>query len=443
MRKRSQWLDAAGLALVSRRDLPSTARDADKLLKDVVPHLSPTQVACLQAWLGRNAQLETRYARAALAAGRSSEARAQALATLGLDPAMKELQDVLRQAGPESGSFHFAPGATQSVFKVALLAPQSGDYMAYGRSLRAGIELAFEDFNAHAVAPVRLEVDETLSEGWLAAREGGAALDGGAGILVGDVLSSPTLVLAGLANRTGVPLLSPSATDPMVGATGAPVFQTGAPTDAQARTLARYVVKNDKRRVIAAPANLDSTFLNPFSAEVKQLGGSVVRVQASSGMRDFHAVADELKRRAADAVLLPLEPEQAELWVAGLMKQGVFLPYLATDALDPQGFHPETRRVIEGMVAVSTDYALPEPTLARIDSLARAAYGQDADRFVRRGYLTGQLITKTIAAGADSPASFAAGVRKRSGGLGFVHYEESEASLPIMAVRRGQLVRVH
>lgn len=360
-------------------------------------------------------------------------------------PAAKSALDLLKSGAAISraDSIPIAAGATNSIFHVAYLVPTQGDYEAYGRSLSAGLEIAIAEYNARASLPIRLTGHETEGEGWGAAREGRVALDKGAGILVGDVLTVPTLVLAGLANQTGVPLLSPSATDPMVGATGPLVFQTGAPLEAQARVLARYAVRNDKRRIIAVPANLDSAFLGAFEAEAKQLGASVARVPASSGMRDFRAVANELKRVRADAVLLPLDPEQGELWVGGLMKQGVFLPYLATDALDPQGFHPDTRRVLDGMVAVSTDYALPEQTFARVDSLARAAYGLDADRFVRRGYLTGQLITKTIAAGADSPASFAALVRKRAGRFGFVHYEDAEASLPILTVRRGQLVRVH
>jgi ABC-type branched-subunit amino acid transport system substrate-binding protein len=228
-----------------------------------------------------------------------------------------------------------------------------------------------------------------------------------------------------------------------VGATGPLVFQTGAPTEAQARTLARYAVVTDKRKAIAAPADLDSVFLAVFESEAKQLGAKLVRVPASRGLRDFKPVAAELARTHADAVLLPLDPQQAELWVGGLTKQGLFLPYIATDAVDPQGFHADARRVLEGMTAVSSDYALPNQVFTRVDSLAHAVYGLDADRFVRRGYLTGRVIASALAAGADSPTSLAAALRRRSGPLGFVHYEESEASLPIMVVRRGQLVRVH
>lgn len=436
-------LAAARIALIMRRDNPGLRSEANQILHDVTPRLSSADVACLQGWFGRDPGLEARYARVVADAARAGETRAQALMLLATDANNKDALNLLKKVAnaPAADATPVPPGATQSVFHVDLFVPLTGDYEAYGRSLRAGFEMAMAE--DHGPRPIHLVVHETEGEGWRAAREGKRALDDGAGVLVGDVLTVPTLVLAGIANQTGIPLLSPSATDPRVGATGPLVFQTGAPVDAQARALARYAVQTDKRRAIAAPADLDSVFLSAFDAEARQLGAKLVRVPASRGLRDFKPVASELARAHADAVLLPLDPEQAELWVAGLMKQGVFLPYLATDALDPQGFHADTRRVLEGMVTVSTDYALPERTFARVDSLAHAAYGLSADRFVRRGYLTGRLIAETIAAGADSPASFAAALRKRSGSLGFVRYEASEASLPILSVRRGQLVRVH
>jgi branched-chain amino acid transport system substrate-binding protein len=441
-KRESDPLQKARVAFVTRRDWPPMARDADHLLEDAIPHLSMAEVACLQGWFGRDPKLEARYTQAALDAGRKAEARAQALKTLASNTDDKDLLNLLKKIGNVS-TVDTPPGATQSVFHVDLFIPVTGDYEAYGRSLRAGLEIAVVENNERTRTPIHLTVHETQGEGWRAAREGKHALDEGAGILVGDVLTVPTLVLAGLANQTGVPLLSPSATDPKVGATGPLVFQTGAPVEAQARALAGYAVQTDRRQTIAAPADLDTAFLNPFESEAKQLGAKVVRVSVSRGMRDFKPVSIELARTRADAVLLPLDPEQAELWVSGLSKVGIFLPFLATDAADPQGFRPETRRILEGMTAVSSDYALPPRTFARVDSLAHAAYDLSADRFVRRGYLTGRLIGETIAGGADSPSSFAAALRKRAGPLGFIHYEEAEASLPILSVRRGQLVRVH
>jgi branched-chain amino acid transport system substrate-binding protein len=448
--KRSQWLEAARCAgilqVMQRRGRGQVATgDLSPLFSKSAPHLTASQAVCLEAWFGPTPEWQRAFGSAMVAAKRWDEARAQALEMLSNFPnrgATNGAVDVLLKAHVAAPP-DVPAGATNSIYHVALLVPQAGDYESYGRSLRAGLEIAVAEYNARAPLPLRLITQETEGEGWRAAQEGKRALASGAGLLVGDVLTVPTLVLAGLANQTGVPLLSPSATDPKVGATGPLVFQTGAPLDAQARALARYSVPTDKRKVIAAPADLDSAFLGAFQAEAKQLGAKVVRVPASRGMRDFKPVALELARVRADAVLLPLDPEQAELWVAGLTKVGSFLPFLATDAVDPQGFRADTRKHLEGMTAVSSDYALSSADFARVDSLAHAAYGLPADRFVRRGYLTGRLIGETIAAGADSPASFAAALRKRSGALGFVHYDESQASLPILTVRKGQLVRVH
>src|SRR5262245_17753344 len=221
------------------------------------------------------------------------------------------------------------------------------------------------------------------------------------------------------------------------------LFQPGASAEAQARTLAHHAIREGKHRIIAAPANLNPSFLDPFEAEVKQLGSSVVRVPAAAGMRDFRATAGFIRSARADAVLLPLEPDQAEIWVAGLTREKTLMPLLATEAIDPEGFHVETRKSLEGMTAVSLDYALPEAVFDRVDTLAKQHYKLSADRFVRRGYLTGRVIASALAGGADSPATLAAALRRRSGALGFVRYEDSEAYLPILVVRKGQFARIH
>src|SRR5207249_3140945 len=103
------------------------------------------------------------------------------------------------------------------------------------------------------------------------------------------------------------------------------------------------------------------------------------------------------------------------------------LPLLATETIDPESFHADTRKGLEGMTAVGLDYALPAAVFPRVDSLAQLHYGVAADRFVRRGYLTGRLLAAVLAAGADSPASLATALSRRSGPLGFVRYEETEA----------------
>ena len=445
-RKRGEWMEAARFAILAGLQDGGGGKvqqRVDRLRREIEPHLSAAEAACLGGWFGPDQNLELRYVRALYEKGRAGEAQAQALALLARTGAGKRAKEVLELLGraPEASSLGVAAGATQSVFHVALLAPQSGDYEAYGRSLRAGLALALAEHNAGSALPIRLSSYDTEAEGWRAVREGRRALDAGAGILVGDVLTLPTLVLAGMASERGVPLLSPSATDPMVGAASPNVFQTGASAGEQATALARYATHEKHFTAIAVPATLESSFRAAFEAEATRGWAKVFTLTGATGLRDMRAIAGDLREQGADALLLPAEPVLAELWVAGLAREKVLLPLLATEAIDPQGFRPDTRVLLENMTVVSSDYALPPAVFARVDSLARAWYGVEADRFVRRGYLTGRVIATAIAGGADSPATLTAALRRRSGPLAFVHYEETEATLPILVVRRGALLR--
>jgi len=446
-KKRGQWVLAWRHAYASRHAAGNGSKLGQRmgrLQEEIVPHLNASDVACLHAWFGPDLDLQLRYARVMLENKRSTEALAQALAILDLAAEGKYLKEALEiaQKARPPGSYGTAPGARHSIYHVALLAPQSGDYEAYGKSLLAGLSLALDEFSARGPLAIRLNVYDTGGEGWRAVSQAHFAMDNWVGVLVGDVLTVPTTAIAGVANERALPLLSPSATDPLVGAAGSNVFQTGASAAEQATALARYATREKHFTAIAVPANLDSTFRAAFDAEAARGNAHVIALGAATGLRDMRAIAAELRKQRADALLLPGEPVLAELWVAGLVREKMLLPLLATEALDPQGFRADTRASLENMSVVSADYALAPAVFARVDSLARAGYGLEADRFVRRGYLTGRVITAALAAGADSPATLTAALRRRSGALGFVHYEESEATLPILSVRRGQLVRV-
>src|SRR5262249_31157318 len=135
-------LSSARIAMIIRRDNPGLRSEANKLLRDVTPRLSAAEVAWLQGWFRRHAGLGTRYAQAMQDAGRAPEARAQALMLLAWDTSNKDAVNLLKKMpGVSAAEITMPAGATQSVFHVDLFVPLSGDYEAYGRSLRAGLEI--------------------------------------------------------------------------------------------------------------------------------------------------------------------------------------------------------------------------------------------------------------------------------------------------------------
>jgi ABC-type branched-subunit amino acid transport system substrate-binding protein len=472
---RASWAMAAAESLLARgggtpsgdRKRLEAGRDAAaKLLHDACAGLPAGDAACAAAWGSPVAELSLRFARAMLDAHRPADAAAEALALLAADPGGRRsgeaaalLKSAARPSAPAGGVHH-------SVYNVAALVPLTGDYSAYGQSMLAGLRLALSEGGSAARPGVRLTPYDTGSEAWQAAVRARQALEAGAGVFVGEVLSVPTLVLVGASQAHGVPLLSPSATEESVGEGQPAVFQTGLAEAEQGRALARYAVRELHARRIAlavaagtgaAGAAPDTAlaagagdFLVGFAVQARALQAAVIPVETPGGNRDARGAINELRRAQADAIVLPADPAQAEIWIAALGRERYDAKLLGSEALDPQNLHPDSQKDAEGMALVGLDYALPESVFARVDSLAHERYGLRADRFVRRGYLTGRLLAQALAGGAASPAMLTEALTHRAlepgapgrPSRGFVRYPESEARVPIFLVRRGALVRV-
>lgn len=428
----------------------ATAKRALARLPQAANKLSTAEAACLAGWTGPTSELSLRYAREMIRGGRRADAAAEAIELLASDPASRGAKDAAKLAN-EAGRKPTAPGGVHhSVFHLAVLAPQSGDYATYGHSLLAGVEIALAEYNASARLPIRFVSYDTEGEPWRAASLGRQALDAGAGVLIGEVLSAPTLVLAGLSQARGAPLLSPSATEESVGEAGPAVFQSGLSQAEQGRALARYAV-NDLHLARIALTDTAGELGAAFTLTASRLGAVVAHVPAPAGSRDARVAVNALQRARAEGLVLPADPDGAELWLGAIAREHYPVKLLGTEALDPQNLRPEVRKHVEGLTLVGLDYALPESTFRRVDAAAQKRFGVSADRLVRHGYLTAGLIARTIGAGAVSPGMLVEALSRRvaeasrpdRSARGFLHFADNEAVVPIYVARRGSMVRVH
>jgi ABC-type branched-subunit amino acid transport system substrate-binding protein len=422
--------------------------------------LFPEEAACAAAWCGITPELSLQYARRTAELGHGDDAAAEALSLLAADgvtakaraDAASLLASVARTSStrlPRGGG-----GVHASVYRVAAVLPLSGDYGVYGRSLLAGLRLALEDSLApRGALPVRVEEYDAHADPVAAAAAAREALDAGSGIVVGEALSLPTFVLAGICRERGVALLSPSATDERIGELGPLVLQTGLSRAAQAWALAEHVAGEAGVGHTAVPEPRDADaaeFATAFRAAAESLGMETVEATTPSGRRDAPRAIDALRNGGAEALLLPAEAGAAELWLAGLGKVPTSLRLLASEALDVASLSAEARSRLEGLTLVGLEYALPESVFVQVDAAAQARFGVAADRFVRRGYLTGRAIARALRQRAASPAQLAAALvpsgpqAVRTGGASrhFVVFSAAEAAIPILVWRRGKLVRV-
>jgi ABC-type branched-subunit amino acid transport system substrate-binding protein len=352
-----------------------------------------------------------------------------------------------RDLAPEAARLPSRPRA--SVFRVAAVLPDTGDYEAFGRAVRLGLEAGLAQDAAGAALPLTL-MDEPSGDD--SPERVAAAFDRAAeeaGVMVGGLLSVPTATLATAARLTGMPLLSPTATDESIGAIGPRVFQVGPSGLQRGRALARSALAGGARRVglfTVGPAD-GSPFARGFAATAESLGARVVWTASyAPGSPDFHAELRALKARSVELLFWDGEARDAETLLRQMAQDKMSLAICGGAELDPDRHHAPTRTLLEGVLFVGEDWVLGAGSQAVLDSVARAAGEERANRLHTRGYLAARLIAAAVAGGALCPEELGAALATRVGAdpylraHGFLDWNPAEATLPVFAVTRGRPV---
>lgn len=332
-----------------------------------------------------------------------------------------------------------------SVFRIAVVLPDEGDYASYGRTLRAALAdgLAFD--RAADALPITLDTlgtgDSDPARVAAALQQAVAASD----IVVGELLSTPTQALATGARLAGVVLVSPTATDERIGRIGGQVFQLGPSAEMRAHALAEAVLGHERHTlaIVGTAPGIRSTFASAFAREVEERGGKVARREVLGGDAVRAAtVAAAVKAAEVDVLLWEGGTREAETLVRALATVGAALRMCGGPALAPDGFRAAARPLLEGVTWVDDVWRSPEPVRTRLDSLATVT-GTRAGSLWLRGWLVGRRLAAAIDAGARTSSEVAAALRARDPALaasGYLDLASDGVLLPVYTVRRGRAV---
>jgi ABC-type branched-subunit amino acid transport system substrate-binding protein len=97
--------------------------------------------------------------------------------------------------------------------------------------------------------------------------------------VIGPVFSDETISAAIAAQREGLPLISPTATDDSISLAGNYVFQTNSTPSMRGKILAQYAVKDLNAKniaILASDASFSKVQADSFAAEIVRLGGNIV-----------------------------------------------------------------------------------------------------------------------------------------------------------------------
>jgi len=325
-------------------------------------------------------------------------------------------------------------------FFIATVLPLSGKLSPFANEVLSGIQLAVEANRDRAgSASVGLIVKDSESD--LA-----SFFDDFSGLLntdrplavIGPLLSKNLPVMAELAERAHIPLITPTATLPNVRRLGNYVFSTALTFQLQAKRIAAYAIKEQgfRRFCILHP---DTTYgrelARLFAQEVRQQEGEVIAIESyKEGETDVSAQlkrmkAEDLKRYGLsvpvdqtkltgkltkldkkilytpgfDAIFIPGRAADAGLITAQLNFHDMKVPFLGANGWNSPDFARTADSSIDGAVFVDGFFVdSPTPTVQDFVGRYKKRFQTDPTVFAAQGYDAAKLVIDAVQKGASS-----------------------------------------
>jgi len=220
--------------------------------------------------------------------------------------------------------------------------------------------------------------------------------------VLGEVASSRTMAAAPVAQQNGIPLISPSSTNPKVTQTGDYIFRVCFIDPFQGLVMAKFATNTLKVKNVAVLRDIKNDYsvglADVFIENFKSMGGNVVANESySEGDTDFSAQLTSIKARNPQAVFLPGYYTEVGLVVRQAKKLGLTVPFMGGDGWD-------SPRLIEiGGDALNGSYysnhfsvSDPSPAIQKFVSDYKARYGETPDALAGLGFDAASILFDAI-----------------------------------------------
>ncbi len=295
------------------------------------------------------------------------------------------------------------PGQT---IKIGMGAPMTGDNKAFGDDISNAAKLAMLDageFNGFKFELVAQDDGGTA--------EGGAAVankliaDKTVVAIEGHIFSGATKAAIPIYEKAGLPMMSPSATNPDLTKSGSKVFNRDVFTDAaQGKFAAAYLYNNLKIRSLAIVHDgqaYGQGLAQVVNDEFTKLGGKVVAGPQgiTPGEADYSAVLAAIASKAPKALFFGGYTAEGVVIVNQMKQSGLGkVIFFGDDGTFGQDFLDRTKANGEGAYSTSLIPAASDAK-TKFDGAYLAAYGQPAGKlspYSWTAYDAGAVLIKMI-----------------------------------------------
>ncbi|HTP01428.1 MAG TPA: branched-chain amino acid ABC transporter substrate-binding protein [Anaerolineales bacterium] len=305
----------------------------------------------------------------------------------------------------KADAFGCAVVKSGQTIKIGMGAPMTGDNAAFGQDISQGAKIAMTDAGQFKGFSFELVAQD---DGGTA--EGGAAVanklvsDPTVAAIEGHIFSGATKAAIPIYEKAGLPMMSPSATNPDLTKQGSKVFNRLVFTDAfQGKSAAEYLFNTLKVKDVAIIHDgqaYGQGLAQVVSDTFKGLGGNVVAFQAiTPGESDYSAVLADIASKKPQAIFYGGYTAEAVVLVNQMKQSGLEgVTFFGDDGTFGQDFLDRTGANGEGAYATSLIPA-SSPAKDKFDAAYKTAYGTDPGKlspYTWTAYDAGAVLVKAI-----------------------------------------------
>lgn len=336
-------------------------------------------------------------------------------------------------------------------------ASMTGAQATFGQSTDNGIQLAIDEINAAGgVNGKKVKVITYDDKG--DAREAGNAVtrlvtkDGVVAVL-GEVASSLSLVAAPVCQENGIPMVSPSSTNPKVTKQGDMIFRVCYIDPFQGYVCAKFAREHEGLKATKAAILYDQVaayavgLQDEFAKAFEQQGGEIVSKQTyQEGDQDFSAQLTAIRASQPDVIFIPGYYTDVGNIALQARKLGIKVPLLGGDGWDSAKLAEIGGDAINGCF-YSNHYAPedPDPRVQEFLKKYKERFKGTPDGLAALGYDAARIVCEAIGkAGSTKGADIAAQLAKTkdfSGVTGKISIDESRNAVKpavILEMKGGQ-----
>lgn len=319
---------------------------------------------------------------------RSRIAVSLAIAAFALSACTNKKQDT---AGKPVGG---AP--VGDVIKIGEVGSMTGSEATFGQSTHNGIELAFKQLNsAGGIQGKKLELlslDDQGKPDEAATAVTKLITQNGVTAILGEVASSRSLAMAPIAQQHGIPMITPSSTNPKVTEIGHFIFRVCFIDPFQGTVMAKFARENLKYSKVAILRDVKNDYsvglANFFAETFKKMGGEIVVDQSySAGDIDFKSQLTAIRAKNPEGIFVPGYYTEVGLIARQAKELGLKVPLMGGDGWDSPKLKEIGGDAIVGSY-FSNHYSSEDksPAVQEFVQKYKAAYGAVPDGLAAMGY---------------------------------------------------------